>query len=178
MPSLLSCQSSVSSLSYSFVFVVVVVAFITVVSFKFVPIHCQIHPLVVCVAIMVRPTTEQRLNKAAVAAGNAIESSGDSASQLVVKAEDAPSTPRKEAAVAAENATGSSGAPASRKDAPSTAVAHVPQALTTKPISDDVFNAAVAAYHQRLADAFRPHVAARLEVGLRVGLHLEIHAER
>jgi hypothetical protein len=38
--------------------------------------------------------------------------------------------------------------------------------------------AAVAAYHQRLADAFRPHVAARLEVGLRVGVHLEVHSER
>ena len=38
--------------------------------------------------------------------------------------------------------------------------------------------ATVAAYHQRLADAFRPHVAARLEVGLRVRVHLEVHPER
>ena len=38
--------------------------------------------------------------------------------------------------------------------------------------------AVAAAYHQRLADAFRPHVAARLEVGLRVRVHLEVHPER
>ena len=113
-------------------------------------VSCSIHPfhfalLFLCIAIMEFGDVGLPLAKAAVAAGNATGSSGDSAPQFVVEAKHAPSIPRKEAAVAAENATGSSGGSASRKDAPSTAVAHIPQALATNPISKNVSNAAVAA---------------------------------